>query len=153
MSKGTFEPAEEQASRSWRGHVRWSALFLLGWLLYEATSQPGLAAAVTCAKFGWSDWRVAWWLRRVDPDWRRGQTCFWFYLAYGLWKVAVMSLVVIFLLALAGSMLRRPPAWAQGGGMPPAAVGVLVAAGLGLGLSFFVTYVSVWSALRNGVKV
>ena len=42
MSKGTFEPAPEQASRSWRGHVRWSALFLLGWLLYEATSFGGI---------------------------------------------------------------------------------------------------------------
>jgi len=93
-------------------------------------------------------------LRRVDPDWRRGRTCFWFYLAYGLWKVAVMSLVVILVLVLAGSMVRRPPAWApQRRGLSPAAAGVLVAAGLGLGLSFFATYVSIWSALRNRVKV
>jgi hypothetical protein len=153
MREEPSERAPENSPRPWRIHFSWYAVFLLGWLLYECTAQPGLAAAVTCAKFGWSDWRVACWLRRVDPDWRRGQTCFWFYLAYGLWKVAVMSVVVIFLLALAGSMVRRPPVWAQGGGMPPAAVGVLIAAGLGLGLSFFATYVSVWSALRNGVKV
>ena len=141
MRKGTCEPAEEQAPRSWRVHVRWSALFLLGWLLYEATSQPGLAAAVTCAKFGWSDWRVAWWLRRVDPDWRRGRTCFWFYLAFGLWKVAVMALLFMFLLVQLAAALA------------PAAVGVLAAAGVGFGLSFFMTYLSLWSALRNRIKV
>src|SRR4051812_15316482 len=117
MSKGTPERAEEQAPRSWGVHVSWSALFLLGWLLYEATSQPGLAAAVTCAKFGWSDWRAAWWLRRVDPDWRRGRTCFWFYLAFGLWKVAVMALLFMFLLVqLAAALARGNPGWAPQAG-------------------------------------
>jgi hypothetical protein len=134
-------------------HISWSAFFLLGWLLYEATSQPGLAAAVTCAKFGWSDWRAAWWLRRVDPDWRRGRTCFWFYLAYGLWKVAVMASVVMFFLLLVSSMVRRKPAAPQGGEISPAVAGVLLAAGIGFGLSFFATYVSVWSALRHRVKI
>src|SRR6266536_3189489 len=154
MREGPPEQAEEQAPRSGGIHVSWYALLLLGWLLYEATSQPELAAAVTCAKFGWSDWRAAWWLRRVDPDWRRGRTCFWFYLAYGLWKVAVMASVVMFFLLLAGSMLRRKPAWApQAGGMSPAVAGVLIAAGFGFGLSFFATYVSIWSALRHRVKV
>src|SRR5215475_3477379 len=101
MSEASAERAAEPPPRGWRLSVSWYALLLLGWLLYEATSQPELAAAVTCAKFGWSDWRAAWWLRRVDPDWRRGRTCFWFYLAYGLWKVAVMASVVMFVLLLA----------------------------------------------------
>src|SRR5437763_14614346 len=116
MSKGTTERAEEQAPRSWGVHVSWSAFFLLGWLLYECTSQPGLAAAVTCAKFGWSDWRAGWWLRRVDPDERRGRTCFWFYLAYGLWKVAVMASLVLFVLLVGRSGVRRGAAGGPGGG-------------------------------------
>jgi len=60
----------------------------------------------------------------------------------------------MFFLLLAGSMLRRKPAWApQAGGMSPAVAGVLIAAGFGFGLSFFATYVSIWSALRHRVKV
>src|SRR5204863_3305712 len=62
--------------------------------------------------------------------------------------------VVMFFLLLASSMVRRKPAWApQGGNLSPAVAGVLIAAGVGFGLSFFATYVSVWSALRHRVKV
>jgi hypothetical protein len=156
MREGAPEQSAEAADptpRRWRHSLSWYALFLVGWLLYEYTSQPGLAAAVTCAKFGWADWRSAWWLRRVDPDERRGRTCFRFYLAYGLWKVALMASVVMFVLLVISSAVRRRPAGAPGGGMSPAVAGVLAAAGVGFGLSFFMTYLSLWSALRNRVKV
>jgi hypothetical protein len=144
---------EEAADRGWRLQLSWYALILVAWVIYEFTSQPALAAAVTCAKFGWADWRSAFWLRRVDPDERRGRTCFWFYLAYGLWKVALMACLVMLVLLLITSAIRGRPAGAPGAGIPPAVVGVLTAAALGFGLSFFVTYLSVWSALRNRVKV
>src|SRR5579883_1732807 len=90
----------------WRPHLTWSALFLLGLLLYELTSQPGLAAAVTCVKFGWSDFQVARWLRRVDPDRGRGRTCFWFYLAFGLWKVAILATVMMITLLFFASLFN-----------------------------------------------
>ncbi len=148
-----YERADESDERRWRVPFSWYALFLLGWLVYEYTSQPGLAAAITCAKFGWDDWRSAWWLRRVDPDWRRGRTCFWFYLAYGLWKVAVMACLVMFAFLLIATAVRGLPAGRPGAGLPPALAGVLVAAAAGFALSFLATYLSLWSALRNRVKV
>jgi hypothetical protein len=135
----------------WRPQFTWSALLLGGLLVYEATSQPGLAAAFTCAKFGWADFRTAFWLRRVDPNSRRGRTCFWFYLAYGLWKIALMGVAMSVALAMLGSLLhgrRRPPAAAD-----TMLVGILITSGIGFGLSFLATYVALASALINGVKV
>src|SRR5690348_799120 len=102
----TGSPAED---RGWRFPLSWTVLILLGWLLYECTAQPALAAAVACAKFGWADVRAAFWLRRVDPDRRRGATCFWCYLTFGLWKVAVMSILVMILLGFLGSLFDPNP--------------------------------------------
>jgi hypothetical protein len=76
-------------------------------LLYECTAQPGLAAAVACAKFGWADLRSVLWLRRVDPDRRRGATCFWGYLTFGLWKVAVASTLAMILLGTLAQVANR----------------------------------------------
>jgi hypothetical protein len=130
----------------------WPALVLAGWLLYEVTADPGLASAVACAKFGWADLRAACWLRRVDPDRRRGMTCFWCYLTFGLWKVAVMATLTMILLGFFGAVFAgRPP---PGNNKPPPVLeGILVAAGVGFVLSFLTTYVALWSALRNGVRI
>jgi hypothetical protein len=127
-------------------------LLLAGWLLYECTAQPGLAAAVACAKFGWTDVQAACWLRRVDPDRRRGTTCFWCYLTFGLWKVAVMATVVMILLGFLGTLFDAGPP-PPGNNPSPVLGGALVAAGVGFGLSFLTTYVALWSALRNGIRI
>jgi hypothetical protein len=127
----------------------WPALLLIGWLLYELTAEPGLAAAVACAKFGWADLQAACWLRRVDPDRRRGTTCFWCYLTFGLWKVAMMATLTMILLGTLIDAGRRP----AGNNPPPVIAGTLAAAGVGFALSFLTTYVAMWSALRNGVRI
>lgn len=139
--------------RGWfaRLHLSWPMLFLTGWLLYEFTAQPGLAALVACAKFGWTDVRTALWLRRVDPDRLRGQTCFWAYLTYGLWKVAIMATLTMIVLGFASALVaqmvgRRP-------GFSPVLGGALAAALIGFGLSFPIAYIALWSALRNGVRI
>src|SRR5205823_1721793 len=51
----------------------------VGWALYELTTQPALGAVAVCLKFGWEDFRTARWLRRRDPNRRRGRACFWLY--------------------------------------------------------------------------
>ncbi len=142
---------DEAPTRPWHIHISWYAVILAGVLLYEMTAQPGLAAAVTCSKFGWRDWRVALWLRRVDPDWKRGRTCFWFYLSFGLWKVALLATLMMMLLLLAMSPGCR--VLPGGNKLSPAIVGVLTAAGLGFGCSFLLTYLGMALALRHRVKV
>jgi len=145
--------ATESPERSRRLPI-WLVLFLLGWLLYELTSQPGLAAAVTCAKFGWADVQTAYWLRRVDPEWRRGQVCFWFYVAFGLWKIALMALLMMMAIIMVSHAVNRPgQIQAQPNGVSPALIGVLATAGLGFGLCLLTTYLAVGVALRHRVKV
>jgi hypothetical protein len=148
--------AEKTERRGWFGrlHLSWPMLFLAGWLLYEFTAQPGLAALVACAKFGWADLRTALWLRRVDPDRGRGRTCFWAYLTYGLWKVAVMATLTMIALGLFSALFdraARPPQ--PNNGISPVFGGALAAAAIGFGLSFPTTYIALWSALRNGVRL
>jgi hypothetical protein len=143
----------ENTGRSWSPHLSWPMLVFAGWLVYEFTAQPALAAAVACAKFGWADLRTACWLRRVDPDRLRGQTCFWCYLTYGLWKVAVMATATMVSLSFLGVILERLPRAAGANGWSPVLGGVLAAAGVGFGLSFLTTYIALWSAMRNGVRI
>jgi hypothetical protein len=135
-----------------RLHLSWPMLFLAGWLLYQFTAQPGLGALVACAKFGWADIRTAFWLRRVDPDRRRGKTCFWAYLTYGLWKVGLMSTLVLITIGLFDDLIvlvPRPfaPKW------HPVLSGVLTAIAMGFSLSLPTAYIALWSAWRNGVRV
>src|SRR3954454_11024639 len=75
------------------------ALLALGFVVYELTAQPGLGAAIACTKFGWDDFLTARWLRRRDPDRRRGRAEFWLFVAAGLWKTAVTGVVVMFAVA------------------------------------------------------
>jgi hypothetical protein len=145
------QPDDPGPARRRRLSLGWPALLLAGWLLYELTADPGLASAVACAKFGWADLRAACWLRRIDPDRRRGLTCFWCYLAFGLWKVAVMATLTMILLGFLEALLgggRR-----AGANNPSLVVGTLAAAGVGFVLSFLTTYVALWSALRSGVRI
>jgi hypothetical protein len=109
---------------------------------------------VACAKFGWADIRAAFWLRRVDPNRRRGGTCFWCYLTFGLWKVAVMSTLVMILLGFLGSLFDPNPRPAPpNNGPSPVLGGALVAAGFGFCLSVPAAYVALGSALRSGVRI
>jgi hypothetical protein len=128
-------------------------LLLAGWLLYEFTAQPGLAALVACAKFGWPDVRTADWLRRIDPDRRRGQTCFWCYLSFGMWKITVMSTVTMILLLIVNVI--RVCALGQPGGniIVPMILGSISAAVIGVGLLCLTTYVALWMARRNGIRI
>jgi hypothetical protein len=75
----------------------WAGLLLLGWVVFELTSQPALGALLVCLKFGWGEWRTALWLRRYDPHHARGRACFWIYLAWALWKITAAAFVVSFL--------------------------------------------------------
>src|SRR6185312_8713422 len=149
---------EDETERGgWLGrlHLSWPALFLAGWLLYEFTAQPGPAALVACAKFGWPDVRTAFWLRRVDPDRLRGRACFWSYLTFALWKVAMMAtvamIVIGFLSVIFDRLQRQPPA--NNNGVSPVLGGALAAAAIGFGLSFPTTYIALWLALRSGIRL
>ena len=86
--------AEENLSRRWSERIWWGVMLPVGWLIYELTAQPSFAIVVACARFGWNDFLTAHWLLRTDPVRGRGKTCFWFYIASGLWKITVAAFVI-----------------------------------------------------------
>jgi hypothetical protein len=143
--------SDEQGPATWHVPFVWSALLLLGWVVYELTAQPALGAFAVCVKFGWNDFRSAWWLRRIDPERGRAKACFWLYTASGLWKTALSG--VVFMLTIA--VFLKPQAALQGmqavlGGH---FAGAALATFFGFSLSSFATYLAFWCAFRNRVRV
>jgi hypothetical protein len=104
------DAGEGDGAGSRPNYLLWSLLFGIGFLVYELTAQPALSVAVVCAKFGWSDLQSALWLRRVDPDRRRGRCLFWLYLAGGLWRLAVAASIAMVLLLLIQACVSHPRA-------------------------------------------
>jgi hypothetical protein len=76
-------------------------LVVLGILIYEVTSQPGIGVAVLCLKFGWEDFRTGFWLRRADPERRRGSACFWLFMSLGMLKTAITGSILMFVFVFA----------------------------------------------------
>jgi hypothetical protein len=146
-----YDPSDNAERRRWRLAVSWPLLLLLGWLLYELTTQPALAVVTICLKFGWSDFKTALWLRRVDPIRTRGWACFWMHVASGFWKTAIAALVPLFTMPFIIDALGQKAAPAQG---PPVhfMVATLTAIG-GFLLSALMTGVAVAIAWRHDVRL
>jgi len=118
----------EPASDRWTERISWGAMLPLGWLIYELTAQPSFALVVACAKFGWNDFLTAHWLLRSDPDSGRGRTCFWFYVASGLWKITVAAFVITgSILILMVALNGKPPRGLVDAGLT-AAIGITLLA-------------------------
>ena len=103
------------SSRRWKS-ISWLTVLAIGWVLYELTAQPALGSVAVCLKFGWDDFLTALWLRRRDPHPYRGRTCFWLYLAGGLWNTAGVAGIMLLAFAIVGA--HRPKAAAPPGGDP-----------------------------------
>lgn len=87
----------------------WFFLFILGWLVFELTSQPAFGVIIVCAKFGLKDWLTAWWLYRRDPNRPRAKACAMMFLSQGLWKVACTGIAIMTFLIILLASLRKVP--------------------------------------------
>jgi hypothetical protein len=128
-------------------------LYVAAFVVWEATAMPALVALVICAKLAVPEIMTGWWLRRFDPDWRRGRVCFWFHLSYGLWKMAVAATALVLtgiFVAIVLAKVGRAPFL---GVLGPMLRGAVLTAGAGYGLSFLATYVAMILAWRHGVRV
>jgi hypothetical protein len=88
-----IEPAE---SGGLLGRLPWWLILSVAFVVTELTTHPSIGVSVLCLKFGWNDFRTAFWLRCRDPNRKRGATCGWFYLASGLWRVCLWSFGLMF---------------------------------------------------------
>lgn len=146
MSETPDTPAELLPAESrWLEHLSWGAVFGLAFLIYELTARPAFGIAVACLKFGWSDFETAWWLLRRDPRPGRGWTCFWFYGAFGLWKVTVTAFIVT------GCLLALVTVLGRNG--PDEVLHLGATAAGGIVLLAIIPLVGVACARRHGVQV
>jgi hypothetical protein len=140
----------EVGQSPWRLPFGWLGLLALAWLIIELTHQPALGAIAVCLKFGWEDFLTARWLWRSDPDpWRRRST-FWLYLAWGLWKTAVVA----FLMCIGFATVARRNQWL--GPVPPGLaefIGTLTTMLAGFALSTVLTVLAFFCAWCGGVRL
>ena len=127
----------------------WLALLGIGWVLLELTADPVFVVIAACSKFGWNDVLTAFWLRRRDPNRRRGRTHFWFYVANGLWKVTIvafgLSFVIIIISGVTGEI--------ENDQVPKQFVACMLLSTCTLFLSATATWIAVAKAWWGGVKV
>lgn len=145
MQDVTESLPHETPARGWSERVTWGAMLPLGWLIYEVTARPSFAIVVACARFGWNDFVTAHWLLRTDPDRGRGRTCFWFYLASGLWKITVAAFVITGTILIVTLTLNGNP--------PRGLVDVGITAAVGISLLAIIPLIGVINARISGVKV
>ena len=144
---------DNDSSDRWRTSLTWSTLVAIAWLIYELTAQPALGAVVACAKFGWEDFATAVWLRRFDEDRLRGRACSWFYLAAGLWRIAITATAATIVIAILQGIFASQPNQAAGDVLWQVCRAVGLESLFAFGLAALTTFIAVGSALRCHVKV
>src|SRR5262245_52620535 len=112
MSDDALHPRDSSAPR-WRWPIGWLGLLAFAWLVYEVTHSPAIASIFICLKFGWEDFQAARWLSKNDPVRPRGSSLFYLYLAWGLWKTAIVAFFMSIGFALVTPPNPVPPAVPQ----------------------------------------
>ncbi len=82
----------------------WPLLLMSAWLAFELTSNATLSLVLACVNFGVEDLRTAWWLWQTDPRRPRARACAAFYVASGVWKTAMVPLLVAGTIATAWAL-------------------------------------------------
>jgi len=122
----------------------------VGWIIYEVTHQPAIAAMAMCLKFGWEDFRTARWLYRTDPDPGRGRACFWLYLASGLWQAAMIGVAMVLLTVVLEEIIEIQQR--GNGDIQKLLAGAAFTIMFGFFFSTLATYVFLISCWRNRVR-
>lgn len=91
----TFD-IEERSQPGLLRRMPWWLIGSIAFAIAELTTHPAIGIVVLCLKFGWNDFLLGLWLRRRDPDRKRGAVCSWFYWALGLWRVGMWSFILLF---------------------------------------------------------
>lgn len=123
-------------------------LLVAGFATFELTTSATLTVLLLCGKFGWNDLRTALWLRRKDPDVRRGRVCAVFYMASALWKVSLTAVAAMFTVVFLAMFIGLPR-----GDAPPEFVAAALLAAIAPSISSVVTWLGVALARRYSIKV
>jgi hypothetical protein len=149
-----IEPAEPGGLLA---HLPWWLILAVAFVVTELTAHPAIGVSVLCLKFGWNDFRTAIWLRRRDPDRKRGATCGWFYMASGLWRVCLWSFGLMFAAILFIVALDPPQPGRRGAqndpDLPPEVMTCMVMWLTSFASATLLTGTSILLAWRRRVKV
>ena len=146
-SDGSETPPKQRGS-----FLTLPVIFVVGWIIYEVTHNPAMAAMAMCLKFGWEDFRTARWLWRTDPDRNRGRACYWLYLASGLWQTAVIGVAMVLLTVALDQVIQVQQQGAAAiGDLFSLLRGAFIAILFGFVFSSMSTYIALLSARRYGV--
>jgi hypothetical protein len=150
MSEQFEDDPEPSRPALWRRSINWSFVLFAGWLIYELTTLPALAVVTVCLKFGWNDFKTAFWLWRRDSVRARARACSLMYLAWGLWKTALIAIVPMFLIPV----VMMPPGGKLRRGLPPMAfIAAVLVVETGFLFSAVTTLLGVSIALKSRTKV
>lgn len=111
-----IEPSERRGAFF---HLPWWLIAMAAFAVAELTAHPSIGVIVLCLKFGWNDFLTALWLRRRDPERKRGKICSWFYFASGLWRVCMWSFLLLFMTLAFSVMVELKQAQAGAPGNDP----------------------------------
>ncbi|MCE9533762.1 MAG: hypothetical protein K8T89_21930 [Planctomycetes bacterium] len=135
------------------GFLTLPVILVIGWLIYEGTHEPAIAAMAMCLKFGLEDFRTARWLLRTDPDGGRGRSCAWLYIASGLWQTAVIGLAMVLLTVVLDELIQgRPQKPKDAVGLRKLLNGATLTILFGFTFSTLATYVAMLYAWRHRVR-
>jgi hypothetical protein len=150
---GPVAPEVSAHKRAGNSALFWSITALAGWLAFDLSAEPAVAAAVLCCRFGWNDLLTAVRLRRCDPDRARGRAISWFYLASGTMKVSLSACAVTALIAEVVVFIeRRRPQPNPNALMPDAIWGSLLLMAIAMPLAALLALVGIISARIHGVQ-
>jgi hypothetical protein len=146
---------EDRPATPWQRHLTLPGLLALGWLVFEATSQPALGIVIVCVKFGWNDLLTAYWLRIRDPKPGRGRTCFWLYLNSGFLKIGGWAFGFCLLLGIMQTFMDpKNPAPLKAKNEAVAIINHTGGIGLGaFALGSLFALPTLWWAWRTGTKL
>jgi hypothetical protein len=133
--------------------LAWFGVIALAVVAFEVTADPAVTTILGCLKFGWEEVRLARWLKRTDPDRKRGRICSRFYLAWGFWRVSLVATAMMFILVFVHAAIEGKQANGGPAGPPPGFIGATLLALAGFLLSAMVSSLAVISALRHRVRV
>lgn len=142
---------DSNTKKSWISQY-WVFWLVLAFIVYETTSQPALATLIACIKVGWDEFSMAHWLLKVDPDRSRVVPKMALYIAYGLWKIAITSCLVLIGVFWMVRLIQ-PNGVPVGIQVFRAVQGVSVSLMLGFGLSTLFTLFSFTLAIVTGSRL
>jgi hypothetical protein len=147
------EPHRDGAS-PWYDRIAWLGVILVAIAAFVNEVGLCLAVALACLNYGRERFRVARWLKRHDPDRQRGKVCWWFYFAWGLWKITYVACFLTVVLGIVqGATHDSSTSSGKNAAVSPAFVVAGMLAMVGFPLTSLVTTFATIMALRRRVRV